>query len=156
MFLPLIIFFSRVKIACYFFPFYSEVKKMKRQLNLIDYGGQRISMKFGRSATVAKILAWAAANSIAGVTGIDTIEDLEVEVTAAQPNADLERKCFVTARNDTGETVRFVIPAPIVGGVLGEDGERLEASVGQSICDDYAILYGADLIFQNGTFTEKE
>lgn len=129
---------------------------MKHQLNLIDYGGQRISIKFGSGSTVAKIMAWATANSLAGVTGIDKIEDLVVEVTTAQVNADLERKCFVTARNDTGETVRFVIPAPVVSGVLGEDGERLEPSVGQTICDDYAVLYGADLTFTNGTFTEKE
>jgi hypothetical protein len=129
---------------------------MKHQLNLIDYGGQRISQKFGGLSTVPKILAWAAANSLAGVTGIDKIEDLAVDVTTAQPNADLERKCFVTARNDTGEPVRFIIPAPIISGILGEDGERLEPSVGQTICDDYAVLYGGALTFFNGTFTEKE
>jgi hypothetical protein len=91
----------------------------------------------------------------AGVYGINKLTDAVLDITAPAAGADLDRKCFVSAQDGDGESVRFVVPCPIFSGEQTPESERLGAVTGQTICDDWGVMSGETLTFISGTFTEQ-
>jgi hypothetical protein len=121
----------------------------------VDSGGQTFAQEFLETSTPAKILAYMATVSGAGVYGVNRLTNAELAVTPPAAGADLDRKCFISAQDGDGESVRFVVPCPISGGEQTPEGERLETAEGQLICDDWGVMLGKSLTFVSGTFTEQ-
>lgn len=126
---------------------------------LLDSGGQQADMQFSAGSDATKIATFCSAHSSAGLRGINKLTDVECDVTTATSDSDVQRRLFVYGKiQDTGEPVKFSIPAPSRGSVQTEDGERLDKTSGQDLCDKWGILLGltaGKVKFKEGIFVER-
>jgi hypothetical protein len=121
-----------------------------------ENSAQTGTMEFGSGATGTLISAFLTAHSLAGVVGLDSINNPTLETAPDDPDAgaNADRKCYLTFLRD-GESQTIIIADPVADSELRPEGERLTLAGGQTLLDGFGIMMDlTDLSFVNGTITQ--